>query len=154
MRKLKASFLVAVATVLCLAQTATEYDSPSVNHVAAMLNCSCGCKLHMNCQMQPGCGTCKAAKLKILELQQQGRSQQQIVDQFIGENGPDILAVPPGLVGSAGSYGALAVGLGIVILAIRSYLKPKPATANQAPVEDALLNKYQAQIDKDLEKLD
>ena len=154
MRKLKASFLVGVATVLCLAQTATEYDSPSVNHVAGMLNCDCSCKLRMDCQMQPGCGTCKAAKLKILELQRAGKTEQQIVDQFIAEKGPDILAVPPGTFGTLGSYGALAIGFGIVLLAIRSYLTKRPVAVGEAPVEDALLSKYQSQIDKDLEKLE
>src|SRR3954467_3420158 len=109
MRKFKAGILVSVATVLCLAQTATEYDSPSINHIAGRLNCSCGCKLHMDCQMQPGCGVCKAAKLKILDLQKQGRSDDQIINQFVAENGADVLAVPPGTFGTVGSYGALAI---------------------------------------------
>jgi len=147
--------LVGVAAVVCMAQTATEYDSPSVTHIAGMLNCSCGCKLRMDCQMQPGCGTCKAAKLKILALQQQGQNEQQIVNAFVAENGPDILAVAPGLFGSTGPYIALTIGLGIVLLALRSYLKPRAqAAGTEAPVEDALLNRYQAEIEKDLEKLD
>ena len=156
MRKLKASILVAVATVLCLAQSATEYDSPSINHIAAKLNCSCGCKLRMDCQMQPGCGVCKAAKLKILDLQRQGKGEDQILSQFVAENGPDVIAIPPGVFGTTFSYGALAVGLGIVLLSMRHYLNKRPATvtANGAPIEDALLSKYQSQIDKDLEKFD
>jgi cytochrome c-type biogenesis protein CcmH/NrfF len=145
-----------MATLICLGQTATEYDSPSVNNIAAKLNCSCGCKLRMDCQMQPGCGTCKAAKLKILELQKQGRSEGQILDQFVGENGADIIATPPGNFGAAASYSALAVGLGVVLFAIRRYLKPATAATDgpAAPVDDRLLSKYQAEIDKDLEKLD
>ena len=64
MRKLKASILVATATAFCLAQTATEYESPSVMHVAGMLNCNCSCKLRMDCVMPPSglCGVCKAAR--------------------------------------------------------------------------------------------
>jgi len=153
----KASMLVALATVLCVAQTATEYDAPAVNHIAGKLNCSCGCKLRMDCQMQPGCGVCKAAKLKILELQKQGRSEQQIVNTFIAENGPDVVAVPPGAFGSIASYAALGAGLVIVLFALRRYLKPRETLAtagNAPPVEDVLLDRYQAQIEKDLEKLD
>jgi cytochrome c-type biogenesis protein CcmH/NrfF len=136
-----------------VAQTATEYDSPAVNRVAAKFNCNCGCKLRMDCLMQPGCGVCKAAKLKILELQKQGRSDAQIVAAFVAENGPDILAVPPGAFGVVGAYTALALGLGVVVLTIRRYLRPRPA-ASGAAGEDALLGKYQEQIEKDLAKLD
>ena len=155
MRKFRASLLVGLATVFYLAQTATEYDSPSVMHIAGMFNCSCGCKLRMDCQMQPGCGVCKAASLKILDLQKQGRGEKQIVDQFIAENGAEVLAVSPGIGGIAGPYIALALGLGIVVLALRRYLKPRvaPAEAASAP-SDPLLDRYQAQIEKDLEKLD
>jgi cytochrome c-type biogenesis protein CcmH/NrfF len=154
--KLLRSLPVVFLTALCLAQTATEYDSPTVLRVAGKLNCSCGCKLRMDCQMQPGCGVCKAARLKILDLQKQGKSERQIIDVFIAEEGPDVLAVPPGTLGTMAPYGALALGLGVVIFALRRYLGPKVAVAGAAtPAEnDELLNKYQDQIDKDLEKLD
>jgi cytochrome c-type biogenesis protein CcmH/NrfF len=155
MRKFKASVLAGFAAALCLAQTATEYDSPAVNRVAARFNCDCGCKLRMDCQMQPGCGVCKRAKLQILELQNQGKTDEQIVDQFVKENGADILAVPPGILGVAGPYIALAIGLGFVVLVIRRYLRPRPAPAGaETPAGDPLLDRYQAQIEKDLEKLD
>lgn len=155
MKKLRASVLVGVTAALCLAQTATEYDAPPVMRIAGRLNCSCGCKLRMDCQMQPGCGVCKAARLKILDLQKQGKSDQQIIDQFVAENGPDVLAVPPGTFGVVGAYTALGIGLAIVLFAIRRYLRPRPAVAPAGPAtDDPLLNKYQAQIEKDLEKLD
>ena len=69
--KTKASLLVLLATALCLAQTATEYESPAVNHIAGMLNCNCGCKLRMDCVMPPTgiCPVCKAAKMRIANMQ-------------------------------------------------------------------------------------
>ena len=65
--KTKASLLVLLATAFCLAQTATEYESPAVNHIAGMLNCNCGCHLRMDCVMPPTgiCPVCKAAKIRI-----------------------------------------------------------------------------------------
>jgi len=76
MRKLKASILVAAATAFCLAQTATEYESPAVMHVAGMLNCNCGCKLRMDCVMPPSglCPVCKAARMRIANMQKAGTS--------------------------------------------------------------------------------
>ena len=114
---------VVAVTALCLAQTATEYDSAAVNRVAGKLNCGCGCKLRMDCQMQPGCGVCKAAKLKILALQSQGRPDNDILSQFVTENGKDIVVVGPGFMGAATPYAALAVGLGVVLLVIRRYVR-------------------------------
>ena len=89
MRKLRASILVVAATAFCLAQTATEYESPTVMHVAGMLNCNCGCKLRMDCVMPPSglCPVCKAAKMRIANMQKAGTSDSQILDQFVSESG-------------------------------------------------------------------
>lgn len=157
MQKWKASFLIGLVAALCMAQTATDYDSADVNRVAAKMHCNCGCQQTMACQMQPKCGVCQAAKKRILSMQKSGMSEGQILDAFVAEQGRDVLVVPPGIMGVVGPYAALALGLGFVLLAIRYYLRPRPKTAvaGAAPAaDDALLNKYQDQIEKDLEKLD
>ncbi|MCU1340132.1 MAG: hypothetical protein JWO19_5713 [Bryobacterales bacterium] len=155
MRKLKASLLVAVATAFCLAQSATEYESPAVNHIAGMLNCNCGCHLRMDCVMPPTgiCPVCKAAKIRIANMQKEGKSEGQILDQFVAENGAGVLAISPGTFGNAAPYIALAFGLGLVFLAIRYYRRLRPAPA-VAPGDDAALTRYHDQIERDLAKLD
>ena len=155
MRTSKASLLVAAATALCLAQTATEYESPAVNHIAGKLNCSCGCKLRMDCVMPPTgiCPVCKAAKIRIANMQKEGNSEGQILDQFVAENGAGVLAVSPGTFGNAAPYLALILGLGVVFLAIRYYRHVRPAPAVPAG-DDAALSRYHDQIEKDLSKLD
>src|SRR5580765_6862971 len=122
-RTWKDSLLVAIATALCLAQTATEYESPSVMHVAGMLNCNCSCHLRMDCVMPPSglCGVCKAARIRIANMKKEGKSDSQIVDQFVAENGASILAVSPGPWGNATPYIALSLGFGLVLLSIRYY---------------------------------
>jgi hypothetical protein len=154
-RTSKASILVIVATALCLAQTATEYESPEVNHIAGMLNCTCGCHLRMDCVMPPTgiCPVCKAAKIRIANMKQEGKSQGQILDTFVAENGASILAVSPGPFGNTAPYIALALGLGLVFWAIRRYrhLRPAPVVA---PGDDAALSRYHDQIEKDLAKLE
>jgi hypothetical protein len=154
-RTYKASLLVIMVTALCLAQTATEYESPGVNHIAGMLNCTCGCHLRMDCVMPPTgiCPVCKAAKIRIANMQQQGKSQGQILDQFVAENGASILAVSPGPFGNTAPYIALALGLGVVFWAIRRYrhLRPAPVVA---PGDDAALSRYHDQIENNLSKLE
>jgi hypothetical protein len=154
-RTWKASLLVVVATALCLAQTANEYESPAVNHVAGILNCTCGCHLRMDCVMPPTgiCPVCKAAKIRIANMQQEGKSQAQVLDQFVAENGASILAVSPGPWGNATPYIALLMGLGVVFLSIRYYRRLRPAPAVPAG-DDAALSRYHDQIEKDLAKLD
>ena len=148
MRTWKSSFLIGLLAVLALAQTTPTWDSREINGIAAKLNCSCGCKQNMACQMQPGCPVCKAAKQKMYSMQQAGMSESQILDQFVKEQGKDVLVVPPGAMGVVGPYVALALGLGLVILMMRRFLRQKPAPVPE--VDPAVL----AQIDKDLAKLD
>jgi hypothetical protein len=154
-RTSKASILVVAVTALCLAQTATEYESPGVNHIAGMLNCSCGCHLRMDCVMPPTgiCPVCKAAKIKIAQMKASSSSDQQILDQFVAENGAGVLAVSPGAFGNAAPYIALLLGLGVVFVVIRRYLHLRPAPAVPAG-DDAALSRYHDQIEKDLSKLD
>jgi cytochrome c-type biogenesis protein CcmH/NrfF len=99
------------------------------------------------------CPVCKAAKIRIANMKQEGKSDGQILDQFVAENGAGILAVSPGLFGNSAPYIALFVGLGLVFLAIRHYRRLRPAPAIPAG-DDAALSRYHDQIEKDLSKLD
>jgi len=85
-------------------------------------------------------------------MQKAGKSDQEIFDAFVAEQGKQILAVPPGFMGVGGIVAMAAIGLAIVILAMRRYMrhKPAPAVAN-APEIDA---ETMARIEKDLNKLD
>jgi len=151
MRELKTSLLIAVVAVLALAQTTPPWDTREINAIAAKLNCNCGCKQNMACQMQPGCPECKRNKQKMLSMLQAGMNESQILDQFVKEQGKDVLVVPPGAMGAVGPYVALTLGLGLVILAIRRLLRRNPAAAEgPAEVDPAVLEK----IEKDLAKLD
>ena len=148
MRTWKSSFLIGVLAALALAQTAPTWDSPEINSIAMKMNCSCGCKQTMACQMQPGCPVCKANKQKMYSMRQAGMTESQILDQFVKEQGKDVLVVPPGAMGVVGPYIALALGLGLVILMMRRFLRQKPAPVGN--VDPAVL----AQIEKDMAKLD
>jgi cytochrome c-type biogenesis protein CcmH/NrfF len=144
----KFSFLWALAAGLCLAQTAVDLDSDPVNRVAKRMLCNCGCAQDMTCKMEPGCGVCKRAKTKIFELQTAGKSDSQILDQFVAENGKQIVAITPGLFGTAGPFIALSLGAIVVLFVIRRYRKP-PA-GNVPDIDPAVMDR----ISKDMAKLD
>jgi hypothetical protein len=145
----KSSLILAFATGLCFAQTAVDLDSDPVNRVAKKMLCNCGCAQDMTCKMEPGCGTCKRAKTQIFALQAAGKSDSQILDQFVAENGKQILAITPGLFGTAGPFVALSLGAIVVLLVIRRLRKPHPA-GNIPEIDPQVLER----INKDMAKLD
>jgi len=134
---------------LCFAQTAVDLDSPPVNRVAKKMLCNCGCAQDVTCKMEPGCGTCKRFKTQILALQAEGKSDSQILDQFVAENGKQILFVTPGMFGNAGPFIALSLGAIVVLLVIRRYRKPH-AAGNIPEIDPQVLER----INKDMAKLD
>ncbi len=106
----KSSLFWRFALRFVIAQTAVDLDSEPVNRVAKKLSCNCGCAQDMTCKMEPGCGICKRAKTKIFAAQQAGKSDSQILDQFVAENGKQMLVVTPGLFGTAGPFRSALAG--------------------------------------------
>jgi len=99
------------------------------------------------------CRVCWENKKKILKLQAAGLSDQAILDQFAQEQGKDIVANPPGVLGSLSMYSAAIIGLILVVFVIRRYVR-KPAVAAVAAGDDAALHRYHDQIEKEVEKLE
>lgn len=153
--KFKGVALVVLATALCIGQSANEYDSHEVLGIAGKLNCNCGCHLNMACIMPPSgvCPVCRENKIRIANMLKQGMSEQQILDQYVKEQGQQVLVVPPGIFGFTGPYIALGLGLVAVLFVIRKLKQTKPAPV-VAPANDAELARYRDQIEKDLAKLD
>ena len=155
MRRLRASILlVALIGAPLLAQSYEDLESPAVNRVADKLLCPCGCKMNMTCRMDPyPCQTCWSNKKKILSMQKAGMSDQAILDQFKKDMGEDVVAVHPGVLGSISFYAAAAVGLILVLWVIRKYTRPSPV-AETGLADEAVLDQYHEQIEKEVEKLD
>ena len=143
----KFSLLLAAACGLCLAQTAVDLDSAPVNRVAKKLACSCGCAQDMTCQMEPGCGICKRAKTKIFTEQQAGKTDSQIIDEFVAESGKQALFVTPAMFGTAGPFIALSLGALVVVLVIKKYRKPHAAVPEIDPEVLERINKDMAKLD-------
>lgn len=64
--------------------------------VEKALRCSCGCMLDPHlCQAQMQCGTSPVWSQRILELLEQGESEEVILAGFVSEFGPSVLMTPP-----------------------------------------------------------
>jgi cytochrome c-type biogenesis protein CcmH/NrfF len=151
----KTSFLFLIFAVASFGQTAPELDSPAVLHVADKFKCSCGCNLTMSCKMEGDCHICRKAKAEIFAMQAAGKSDDQIVDAFVQENGKDVLAIRPGPMGVIGPWGALGLGAILVIFLIRRFSARKPALAPaEAAMDSEVLDRYHDRIEKDLAKLE
>jgi hypothetical protein len=155
LKKFKAAALVAMAAMLCVGQSASEYDAPEVMGIAAKLNCNCGCHLTMACVMPPTgvCPTCRQNKIRIAKMLAEGQSEKTIIDTYVKEQGEQVRVVPPGFLGFTIPYIGLGLGLLAVLFTIKWLKKSKPAPA-AASGSDADLSRYHDQIERDLEKLD
>jgi len=151
----KTSLLLLIFAAMGFAQTATEMESPAVLRVADKFHCSCGCNLTMACKMEGDCHICRQAKAKIFAMQSAGKSDGQIVDAFVQENGKDVMAIRPGPMGVIGPWGALGLGAILVIFLIRRFAAQKPALAPaESAIDSEVLDRYHERIEKDLAKLE
>jgi len=146
--------LTALFPCASFAQSATELESPAVMRVADQMRCSCGCSLTMACKMEGDCHVCRQAKAKILAMQAAGKSDGEILDGFVQENGKDVLAVRPGPMGMIGPYAALGIGMILVIFIIRRMASHKPTLAPAAAIDSDVLDRYHDRIEKDMARLE
>lgn len=157
MRRFKNSLLLLALAAASLAQTASQLQTDAIRRVGDKLACLCGtCNNTVaTCQMIE-CHFSKPAKQRIAALVGQGKSDQEIIDLFVGEYGKRVLAAPPAegfnLLGWVMPFVAIAAGLVMIWLFIQRFRKP--AVAKVPAAGDEVLSRYQERIEKDLEKLD
>lgn len=147
---------VLLLAALSLGQVSSELITPDIRRVGMKLACLCGsCKNSVGDCPMLACHYAMPAREKIRDLQAQGKSDQQIIDQFVADEGLRALVVPPAegfnLLAWLMPFAMLGIGLAAIWWFIKRYAKPAPASPDLDP---ALLERYQASIDKDLSKLD
>lgn len=149
-------FLLLLVAGLCLAQSSSDMLTPAIRRVGDRLACLCGsCKNTVATCSMLGCHYSSPARERIAKLQAMGKNDDEIVDDFIKKEGKRALAVPPAegfnLLGWVMPFVAIGLGLAAIFAFVQRNRKPVVvATA----VDTAVLNRYQAEIDKDLAKLE
>src|SRR5438105_13459446 len=139
--KVAQAFLPALMVCACFAQIEAEIESDSVKRVGSRLACTCGsCNSNVACDMPGGCGYCKRVKTDIFKQQSLGKSDKQIIDQLVRENGKDTYIGEPGVMGWLAPYLAVLAGLALIFWFVRRHLRsPMPATV--PPVIPEVLNR-------------
>ena len=103
------------------------------------------------------CGYCKPARLKIAQMQAEGKSDDEIVASFVKENGVQALASPPtsgfSLFAWIMPYIFIAPGLVAIAWFVKRF-SGRRATAGGPPLDEETLRRYQEQIEKDVAKLE
>ena len=144
---------VCLATALAFGQMPSK--NVNVGRVGSHLACTCGCKDTVASCSMPGCGGATPMREKIARMQKEGRSDKEILDAFITENGPGIYRGEPNAFGWLIPYAGLALGAVFILWFIRKAYQPRPATVGGAPVDvDPKLARYNQQIEKDLADFD
>ena len=157
MQRLRTSILAVLLAAVSLGQSASQLQTEAVRRVGSKLACLCGgCKNTVaDCQMIE-CHYSKPARERIAELQAAGRSDAEIIDEFVRKNGKQALAAPPAegfnLLAWVMPFVAIAAGLGMIWAFIQRFRKP--LAASNALADTATLSHYQEQIERDLKKLD
>jgi cytochrome c-type biogenesis protein CcmH/NrfF len=148
--KLVAAFFLALATLF--AQDITNYLTPDVARVGMRLACRCGgCKNTVGDCPMLHCGSADPKRRRIFEMKQRGISDDEIVNSIVREEGAVALSGPlpheffvwlmPGL--------ALLIGFFIYTAYVRRNRKaPAPLT----PVDEALIDRFRPQIDRELDE--
>ncbi len=157
-RQWQSRILAAFVAALFLAHGATPLSNDRVRALGNMLHCKCGCHASVTeCNMLQ-CHFSDPVRQELLTMVEAGRSNDDILDTMVGKHGKDVLRKPPAegfyMLSYAMPYVGLAAGLALIGLLLRFYLRRRPAAALAAGEASPELNRYQAQIDKDLSDLD
>jgi cytochrome c-type biogenesis protein CcmH/NrfF len=161
MRRLKLSLLFLFAAALAFGQTEAQIESDQVKRVGSHLNCQCGsCNNDVNCMMSAGqCHFCKPARTQIFQMQQEGKSDEQIVAAFIKQYGEKIFRPDPNSWFWVVPYLGLAAG-GVLIVLVLAKMRSGSHKAKLQPAagppldDDPSFARYRDAIEKDTDRLE
>jgi len=147
--------IIILAAIAAIAQTVSEKPTADVRRVGARLQCQCGCKDSVSTCNMLECSFSKPAKERIAKMQAAGYNDAQIVDAFIRDNGQKIYLAPPSAFGWVVPYLFVLFGLLVIWSFLNRYRKPRVLTElGPMEIDDPALEKYKAQIEEDLKKIE
>lgn len=117
--------------------TARDND-PVLQAIEKQIRCTCGCNLDVyTCRTTDfTCGTSPAMHRRVLALAEAGKTAQQIIDEFVKENGVAILMAPPKRGFNLAGYfvPSLAIFIGAAILTLLLWRWSRAAAPAAAPL--------------------
>ncbi len=149
---------LAAAAVLAvvLAQGAVPLANERVRRLGDHLKCKCGCNASITGCNMINCHFSDPVRLKLLQMTEQGRSDDEIYAEMVSVYGKDILLDPPQegffLMSWMMPAAGLAGGLGLVYLLLARWRRRPAAVA--AVTASPELERYRGRIEDDLSKLE
>ena len=139
--------------------TAADNDA-GVQAIEKQIHCTCGCNLDVyTCRTTDfTCTVSPAMHERVVALAQQGRTGQQIIDQFVREHGIAILMAPPkrgfNLAGYfVPSFAIVLAGVALTLV-LRRWVRAAPPAAEAASRGDAAATPEElARLRDELERL-
>ena len=134
---MKRSAILLVLFVLSLAVSiAGAAEKPSVDAIAGKLSCFCGTCPHLVVS-QCGCTTASQIIGEIKNKIDAGMTEKQIIDSFVDEYGPTILAAPPRKGFNLTAYGLPVIGFliggTVLFVFLKHQQKPDKDDKNSTP---------------------
>ncbi len=152
-KKLLLTFLLCFSALV--AQDPTSYLTPDVARVGERLACRCGgCRNTVgNCPMLH-CHSADPKRQRIHELKKAGLSDDAVVNTFVREEGVVALSSPPsGSIGGLITWVMPGVALMIGFFIYLRYVRANQQTpAPLSPADLAAMERFRAQIDRDLDE--
>jgi cytochrome c-type biogenesis protein CcmH/NrfF len=148
---------LALLSALAFAQLSSENVSPEVRATGTKLKCLCGtCSLTVGTCNMIGCHYASPARERIGQMQAEGKTDEQILEVFVAENGTQALSAPPNEGFNALSWWMPAIATVLGAFAVIGFIRRsrKSETAHPHETDSAVLDRYKDEIEKDTEKLD
>ena len=129
-------------------------DETQVSAIAGQLICTCGCTMILStCDCETAVGLLNVIRDKL----DGGQSQQQIMDDFVGQYGEKELAAPKpegfNLTAWILPFAVLVVGAVALYFLVRMWVgRGKAPGEEESPQESVQLDRYEDRLDKELEQ--
>ena len=133
--------------------TAADNDA-AIQAIEKQIRCTCGCNLDVyTCRTTDfTCGTSPAMHRHVVALAERGQTAQQIIEQFVKENGVAILMAPPkrgfNLAGYFVPSLAVLVAGAFLIRALRRWTRAAAADGAAAPAPGSGLDATPAELER------
>ena len=115
-------------------------NNAAIQAIEKQIHCTCGCNQDVyTCRTTDfNCTTSPAMHRRVVALAEAGKTGQQILDEFVRENGIAILMAPPkrgfNLAGYFGPSVLIVVAGVVLTLVLRRWVRSAPAPAAPRPV--------------------
>lgn len=157
---LRSKLVLALALTGALVQGTVPLTNERVRRLGDMLQCKCGCYASITGCNMINCHFSDPVRVQLLQMVEQGKSDDQIFAEMVRVYGKEIMMKPPAegfyLLSWVMPFAGLAGGLGLIYLLLQRWKRRAAVAAGPADeaVESAELARYKDRIEKDLDDLE